>query len=381
MVSDIADVPTHTGGDGPTPLRIAPERYVLDAGVVATLDRHLDAATTDSAYVLGGDRAYDVVRDDLDASLERAGIEPHYADFEGECCPPAAFDHRERVERLAPDVVVAVGGGKAIDTAKLAAEGHCRVVAVPTTAATCAAWTALSVVYNPDGTYHSGVALSRCPELVAADLDVLADAPARLLANGVMDASAKHFETRLMAEAGRPANRWGVSIATETYLDDLRAYAKPAYEDVRAGTVTPVVEDAIETSLAAPGLTAGLLSDSSYLGFPHVFCYTLLEYGSVIQRSYHGERVAYGIVVLQRILGDDAAADPDELAAWYGSLDAPLALRELGVGGGADAIDDIARDVKSKLDDAALTIGASKPEIAAAIRYVEGLDAGATEHS
>jgi glycerol dehydrogenase-like iron-containing ADH family enzyme len=376
MVSELVDIPDHAGEDIPTPLRIAPDRYVLEEGAIADFDRYLDSTDINSAYVLGGERAVAAVGDDLEPGLDRAGIDARYGTVDGECCPSAVFDHRERIERLAPDRVIAVGGGKALDTAKLAAEGHCRVVALPTNAATCAAWTALSIVYESDGTYRTGVPLSHCPELVVADLGVLADAPARLFANGVMDASAKYFETRLIADAERPTNGWGVGLAETTYHGDLRASAKPAYEDVRAGEVTPAVEDAIETVLAAPGLVAGLLSDRSYLGLPHVFCYALLNHGAVSSRSYHGERVAYGVVVLQTLLGEDAEADPSELRAWYEELGADLTLRGLGADGDDDTIDAIAGDVESKLDDAALTVPASRAEIARAIRRVERSDVG-----
>lgn len=369
MTGEPENIPVHAGDDAPTPLRVGPARYVLDAGAVASLDRHLSDVA--SAYVLGGERAYDAVREDLDAALDRAGIDARYAAFGGECSPPEIADHRERVGQIDPDVLIAVGGGKALDTGKLAAEGRCSVVTIPTSPATCAAWTALSVVYESDGTYRTGVPTSRAPGLVVADLDVLAAAPARLFANGVMDAAAKHFETRLLGEADRPSHRWGARLAEETYFDDLRTYATPAYEDVRAGEVTPAVADAIETVLAGPGVAAGLLSDRSYVGPAHVVCYSLLSYGSVRAESYHGERVAYGVAVQQALSGDDAAASPTELLTWYGELDAELTLRDLGVAAGADVIDGIAHDVESKLEDAGIAVDVSPAEIAAAIRRVE----------
>ena len=372
--STLEAIPDRLGTDRPTPVRIAPSRYVLGADAIAELGQYLSG--TESAYVLGGDRAYAAARSEVTASLERVGIDARYAAFDGECCPEAVFDHRAEIEKSAPDVVIAVGGGKALDTAKIAAEGHCPVTAVPTSPATCAAWTALSIVYESDGAYRTGVPVSRCPELVVADIDILADAPARLFANGVMDASAKHFETRRMDDDERPVNRWGIGLAETTYYEDLKSCAEPAYEDLQAGDVTPVVEDAIESVLVAPGLTAGLLSDRPYLGFPHVLCYVLLEYGAVKRRSYHGERVAYGVVVFQTLLGDDAAANPSELLEWYEGLGAELTLEELGVDAPDDEIDDIARDVESKLGDATVSVSASHTEIAAAIRRVEGLKSG-----
>jgi len=72
MVSELADIPDHAGEDISTPLRIAPDRYVLDEGAIADLDRYLDSTDVDSAYVLAGERAAAAVGDDLDAAEELA---------------------------------------------------------------------------------------------------------------------------------------------------------------------------------------------------------------------------------------------------------------------------------------------------------------------
>lgn len=375
MTPSPENIPERAGEELSSPLRIAPDRFVLEADAIASIDRYLDTMDISSVYVLGGERAYDAVRDELEASLERTGIDARYAAFAGECSPSAVFDHREQIERLDPDALIGVGGGKALDTAKLAAEGRCPVVAVPTSPATCAAWTALSIVYESDGTYRGGVSLSRCPELVVGDLGVLTDAPARLLANGVMDASAKHFETRLISEAERPTNRWGIRLAEEAYLDELREYAGQAYEDVQADAMTPAVENVVEAVIAGPGLAAGLLSDRSYLGLAHVFCYSLLEYGSVRSQSYHGERVAYGVVLLRTLSNDDASPEPSELLDWYERLGAEPTLQGLGVDPNEQTINDIAQDVVDGLEHAVLTVPASRSDVSTAIRRIERMAA------
>lgn len=58
--------------------------------------------------------------------------------------------------------VVGIGGGKVLDAAKLVAErAQVPVVTIPTSAATCAAWTALSNVYDDTGAFLYDVPLSR----------------------------------------------------------------------------------------------------------------------------------------------------------------------------------------------------------------------------
>ncbi|MWV64852.1 iron-containing alcohol dehydrogenase [Halorubrum sp. JWXQ-INN 858] len=370
-------IPDGVGDGRPDPLRIAPSRYVLEADALADLDRYVGSLThAPSVEVIAGETGFDAVRDDLDRALRRLEADVEHATFSGECAPETIATHRERVAARDPDVLIAVGGGKAIDTAKLAAEGICPVVAVPTSAATCAAWSALSICYESDGTYRGGVPLSRCPEAVVADLEVIADAPARLLANGVMDASAKYFLTRMLAGGSRPTVGWAGGVADGTHLDVLRSDGAAAYADAKASRVTSELTRVVEAAIAGPGLVGGLLSDRSYLTLPHLFCYSSLDHGSVQEESLHGERVAYGVVALQVLLGDAAAADPRELLDWYGSLGADLTLRGLGVDDVDDAVDRIARDVADGLTYQFVPAETSHEDVADAIRRVETLSNG-----
>ncbi len=376
-MADPDGLPERAETDLPTPLRIAPERYVMAEGAISELGRRLNAdGDVSSVRVLGGETALSAVRDRLDRSLEREGIAARYATFEGECSPSAVADHRERLDAQDADVLVGVGGGKALDAAKLVGEGLCPVATVPTSAATCAAWTPLSIVYEPDGAYREGIGLTRCPALVVVDVGVIADAPVRLLASGIMDASAKHFETRLLGTAVRPASRWGLEVAATAHTETLREHGETACADAEAGRVTPELTAVVEASVAGPGLAAGLMADRSYITLPHVFCYVLLEYGSAAADSLHGERVAYGVVALQALLEDDPATidspvGPRELAAWYESLGARLDLEWLGVED--DVVEDVAADVVDALEYDLLPETISQRDVATALRRVEEL--------
>ena len=93
------------------------------------------------------------------------------------------------------DVLVGVGGGRIIDLAKKTAfELNIPVVSIPTQAATCAAYSPISVLYTPEGKSDDYIHLDYEINAVIVDEQVMLTQPPRLLAAGILDAMAKYIE-------------------------------------------------------------------------------------------------------------------------------------------------------------------------------------------
>lgn len=101
----------------------------------------------------------------------------------------------EMCREYMPDFIIGAGGGKALDTAKYAAEiCGIPVITIPTIAATCAAASNQIIVYSDDGEYLENVYPKTNPPLVIVDPEVILRAPKKYLISGIYDSLAKWYE-------------------------------------------------------------------------------------------------------------------------------------------------------------------------------------------
>ena len=160
------------------------------------------------------------------------------------------------------DVVVAVGGGSAVDTAKATAYYTGKhIVIVPTVAATDAPCTGLSVIYNDDHSFDKYLFYPTNPDAVIVDCNVIANAPVHFLVSGMGDALGTFFEGRASIRTesasleGTGITRAGQALARLCY-ETLRDYGKLAIEACKNHVVTPALEYVIEANVYLSGVGA-----------------------------------------------------------------------------------------------------------------------------
>ncbi|WP_235848317.1 iron-containing alcohol dehydrogenase family protein [Litchfieldia alkalitelluris] len=237
----------------------------------------------------------------------------------------------EKIEELKPDVLLAVGGGTAIDTVK--AVGYATnlpIIAIPTIAATCAATTSISILYDDEGTFIEISRKSKAPNLVLVDTAIIKNAPYRFLAAGIGDTLAKWFESKASIQKAVPnaLNRTAVKIAEELY-QMLLEQGPSALEALKKGKDDPAIDDVIDSIILVSGSVSGYGGDDCRTAAAHAI-YSGLTIFPEIHETYHGEIVAFGILA-QLVLEGKTEEEILNLVSFYEKVDLPSSLAAMNL--------------------------------------------------
>jgi glycerol dehydrogenase len=227
--------------------------------------------------------------------LVEKSVALHVEQFGGECSDEEIERLSEICKRNGCNVVIGMGGGKTLDTAKATAFSlRLPVVIVPTTASTDAPCSALAVIYTKEGKFKRNLPLPQNPNLVLVDTEVIANAPVRFLIAGIGDALSTYFEAESCRQKYAPNMRRNVGTFTAYALarlcfDTLMEYGPAAKIACETKVVTPALERIVEANT----LLSGLGFESGGLAAAHALHngLTVLE---DTHEYYHGEKVAYG---------------------------------------------------------------------------------------
>ncbi len=314
----------------PLQLAVAPAQVIRGAGILAKMGQRI-ARLGQRPLVVGGDHTLAVVQASLQ-SLMQSGLALGQTSYGADCSETGLANLRQQVSAHQADVVVGVGGGKALDAAKLLADQTgLPVVTVPTSAATCAAWTALSNVYSEQGAFLYDVALPTCPDLLILDYDLIQTAPQRTLVAGIGDAIAKWYE----ASVSSGHSEYTLIIAAVQQARVLRDLLLQKSAAALQAPGSPVWQEVVDATVLLAGVIGGLggaqcrtvAAHAVHNGLTHL----LQSHGTL-----HGEKVAFGILVQLRleelIQGSGlAASSRQQLLKFYSEIGLPQSLADLGL--------------------------------------------------
>ncbi|MEW9700462.1 iron-containing alcohol dehydrogenase family protein [Paenibacillus sp. SI8] len=308
----------------------APEQYWSEPDILSK-SGPLIAPFGKTALIIAGKKALQAVKPQLLDSLQESGVSYSIVEFGGKVTSQEIETYTQTALEQLANVIIGVGGGKVLDISKaVGGKLGIPVVAVPTVAATCASWAAVSILYDELGRSSSYVLNQRSPVLVLADTRILASAPKRYLASGIGDTLVKWYET--VVNSNDTPDGLDIRIATQTAklaLDRLHVYALQAYEAAGIGEVTPALQEAVDAVIVLAGLAGTVQGTTARAAIAHSI-HNSLTYIPQTSSTLHGEKVTFGLLT-QIVLEAREDDEIQRLATLLHKLGLPITLQELGI--------------------------------------------------
>lgn len=312
-------------------LTLAPAKVIRGAGILHSATREIMGLGT-RPLIVAGKNTLKISKESLQPVFSTEQLDTVATSYLPDCCETSLKALRKTAKEHKADVIIGIGGGKALDTAKLVADQlKLPVVTIPTSASTCAAWTALSNVYSESGAFLYDVALSNCPDLLILDYNLVATAPQKTLIAGIGDAIAKWYEASV--SSGHLQDTLIIAAVQQARV--LRDILLQKSAAALKSPGSQVWQEVVDATILLAGVIGGLggakcrtvAAHAVHNGLTH-----LSGHGSI-----HGEKVAYGILVqlrLEEMLQANQLADSarQQLLKFYTEIGLPQKLADLGLG-------------------------------------------------
>ena len=315
---------------------IAPTKYFQGKGLLGDIYERTCHLGKKYAFLVD-DIVYKIVCDKIKEAFEGKDGEYIYIFHGGEATLSEALRIATIVRDSGCDIIVGVGGGKVIDSAKLAAMQlkDVKTVIVPTSAASDAPCSANTVIYDEKGTFLRAEKPKENPSVVLVDTEIISQAPVRLLVAGMGDAFVTYYEARASRRAkktnlsGGLCTLAGFAIA-ELCRDVLLQYGSQAKKDVEQKQWSEAVDFVTEANIYLSGVgfenNGVSVSHATYNGLTDVFTPFPVM---------HGEGVAFGLLV-QLILEYTEAGQWDEeewntVVGFYKEVGLPTKFSQIAI--------------------------------------------------
>lgn len=293
-------------------------------------------------YVIGGPKALRAAWERMRQSFEQADFSWELEQYEGFPSYEKLEVLEEKVKNFGCDVLVGVGGGCIMDLTKAAAARlRIPVVLVPTSCATCASYSPLSVMYTDEGKCVGYLHFDYEVNAVLVDERVMAAQPPRLLAAGIMDSIAKYIEI----SNGKPEitlqtdtiEKFSAYAMAEDIYNILEQYGKEAYQDVSRKATTKTVHNVVFCTIALTGIVSALMRARKQTALAHkLYEAVRTNYYKESKQYLHGEIVATGLIA--QLQFNHNAETIGRLKEYMEEMEMPMTLQELGLNASEEVI-------------------------------------------
>ena len=312
-----------------------PQLYINEKDATKQVGKYISGKIK-KALIVWSETARKVAAENIITGLEKENIEYEEILFQGFPTEKKAEEYAAKAKSEGFDGIIAVGGGKVMDVSKAAGNiAGIFIVTVPTIAATCAAWAAVSIIYTEEGDFEQFYANKRTANIVIADTKIIAEASVRYIKAGIIDTMAKWYET---SSGSRPSDSFANLIAvsnSKLALDFLLKNSKETIRKLESGIIDDTVAKTIDTIIYIAGNVGSYVGEKAYSGFAHPFYHSSRRIPDT-RKILHGELVAYGLLI-QAVLEGKNSEEVKELIHVFSEIDEAFLLDEIGFDGDTEA--------------------------------------------
>lgn len=308
----------------------SPKKFFIGTGMLSKLDDFVKDFG-DTALIVSDEFIQKRVEEEALPALKTANLSGFVEKFRYECCQKEIDRLQAVAQQQRANVIVGIGGGKTLDTAKAVAfYQKIPVVLFPTIASTDAPCTALAVIYTESGEFEKYLFLPQNPDVVVADTSIISQAPARFFSAGVGDALATFFEARACYKADginlvlHKPSRTGLGLAQLCY-DLLSENIDAAMDAIENQVTTPALEQTIEATIYLSGVGA----EAGGLAAAHAINNGMSVIAD-LHKAQHGEKVVFGLLT-QLVLENAPQQEIDNVVRIIKRAKLPLTLKEMGL--------------------------------------------------
>ncbi|NCB25538.1 MAG: iron-containing alcohol dehydrogenase [Bacteroidia bacterium] len=302
-------------------------RYVQGYGELSNLKKYVDWMGDTFLVVASKNRLRDL-QGQITTALE--GKQVHFVQFNSQI----TWDEVKKIEAVAhqiqADAIVGVGGGKVADAAKLIAhDTNAHVVIIPTVSASDASTSATSLVYHEDGSIADVIVFPKSPDVVLADTEILAKAPARLFVSGMGDALSTYVGGVVCQNHYFDNHFGGVGTATALSVaklsyDLLLEYGRQAKVAAERKAVTDAFNLITEVNI----LMSGMGFENNGSASDHCFYFGTLALKGREEYVYHGEGVAFS-TCCQLVMQGASSQQLDEVYRFCLDVGLPITFDDM----------------------------------------------------
>ncbi len=262
------------------------------------------------------------------ASLIESSLSDRNIEFQWIIAYEASFYFADKIINLLKNdeisIIVGLGGGRCIDLGKLIASRlHVSFISIPTSASHDGISSPFVSLKGNERPYSI---MAETPLEIICDLDIISNAPYRLLASGCGDLIAKTTAVRDW-ELARDYNNeyFGEYAAKLAFLGSrmIVDISNEMHGSKPSGGVTRTIVEGLISSGVAAGIAG---SSRPCSGSEHLFSHAL-EYITKNKCGLHGERVGIGTIIMSKLHGVNWKEIRDALFR----IKAPTTAKEINV--------------------------------------------------